>query len=54
VSTANTLDRARLGRPALAPPAHAVVEGRDREPAVAPVAVDERGSRVVIHDLALG
>lgn len=54
VSTANTLDRGRLGRPALAPPAHAVVEGRDREPSLAPIEVDGRGSRVVVHDLALG
>jgi hypothetical protein len=54
VSTANALDRTRLGRPALAPPAHAVVDGRDQEPALAPVAVDGRGSRVVLHDLALG
>jgi hypothetical protein len=51
VSTANTLDRARLGRTPLAPPAHAVLAGRDVEPSEQPVAVDERGSRVIVYDL---
>jgi hypothetical protein len=54
VSTANTLDRSRLGKPALAAPAHAVMAGRDQEPSLEPVAVDIRGSRVVVHDLAIG
>jgi hypothetical protein len=53
VSTANTLDRSRIGKPALASPAHAVVDGRDQEPSLEPAAVDAHGSRVVIHDLAI-
>jgi len=53
VSTANTLDRSRIGKPALAAPAHVAVAGIDQEPSLDPVAVDARGSRVVIHDVAL-
>jgi hypothetical protein len=51
VSTANGLDRARLGRSPLAPPAHAVAAGQDLAPAVEPIAVGERGSRVVVYDV---
>lgn len=51
VSTANTLDRSRLGRPALAAPAHAVVAGQDQEPSIAPVELGDGGSRVVVFDV---
>jgi len=53
VSTANRLDRTRLGKPALAAPAQVALRGKNQEPSLEPVAVDARGSRVVIHDLAL-
>jgi hypothetical protein len=51
VSTANALDRARLGKAPLAPPAHAVMAGQDLVPAAEPVRVGERGSRVVVYDV---
>jgi hypothetical protein len=51
VSTANTLDRSRLGRPALAAPAHAVVAGQDQEPSTDPVELGDGGSRVVVFEV---